>query len=97
MKKSSILALTCILVFSMRIGARLNLDDSDVRKHVTYLRNHEKNELTISVKNIIVECTTGSRHDYKLIGTYPNPNYKPYIEGFKVGGQSPYCLVYFTG
>lgn len=97
MKKATKLALICALMFSIRMTPTVNLDDRDVRKIVTYHHTPDTHGLTITLKNILVECRTGYRHEHKLIGTYPNPDYIPYIEGFKDGGQSPYCLVHLIG
>ena len=93
MKIQKYLLIICCLG-GLRLLANVSLDDFNVRKNVAYSYNPQSNELIITLKNVQITNKTGSGPLGKLIGSYPNPRFKPFTEGFVLGGQSPHCLVY---
>ncbi|MEX0672379.1 MAG: hypothetical protein WD068_03395 [Candidatus Babeliales bacterium] len=93
MKYYFLLLITSGTISCALLGS-INLDDSTLRSQVTYTHNPTTANLTINLKNVKISCKTGSGSHGKLIGSYPNPDYKPFIEGFRLGGQAPHCLIY---
>ena len=93
MKNQIYLLIICCFTCAQLL-ANVSLDDFNVRKNVAYSFNPQSNELTITLKNVQITNKTGSGPLGKLIGSYPNPKFKPFTEGFVLGGQSPHCLVY---
>lgn len=97
MKNLWLMLPTIFLLLPMKAHANIDLDDFKLRNNISHSYSCEQSELTIVIKNTRVSCQSGTAPLGRLVGSFPNPNYQPYHqnhEGFKPGGQSPYCLVY---
>jgi hypothetical protein len=85
-----------ITTVGCRIYADIHLDDFKVRDHVFYTYDPTKKELSITLKNVAITQKTGDGSLGRLVGSYPNPDYKPFESGFQIGKPSPHCLVYLS-